>query len=85
MKSANHPGVIFKRRYIKQRGDLKAFAASSQISRQYWGDVFRGEKRVTAKLACHMDNTSIESAELWASLQAEYDVAMARRRKNYRR
>jgi len=85
MSTAAHPGVIFKRRYIKQRGDLKAFAASSKISRQYLCDVFRGEKRVTAKIACCMANTSIEPAEHWASLQAEYDVAMARRRKNYRR
>ncbi len=68
MSATNHPGVIFRRKYLKQRGDLLQFATGTKISRQYWGDVFRGEKRVTAKLACHMANTSIESAEHWASL-----------------
>lgn len=80
-----HPGVMFKAKYLTQRGDVKEFAASTKISRQYWGEVFRGEKRVTGKLAIYMADISKESAEHWARLQADYDVEIARRRKNYRR
>ena len=80
-----HPGAMFKAKYLTQRGDIKEFAASTKISRQYWGEVFRGEKRVTGKLAICMSDISKESAEHWARLQADHDVAMARRRKSYRR
>lgn len=87
-----HPGIEFKKLFIAGRRDtskgkiqLCDLALKSGISRQYWGEVLRGEKRVTAKLALHMERESGEPAILWAQMQAVYDVWAARQRKNYRR
>ncbi len=76
-----HPGVIFKKDHIAGRcdGDTKKsrlcdFAEKTKISRQYWGDVFRGEKRVTPRMAIHMAKLSGHNAIHWLTLQAEYDI-----------
>ena len=89
-----HPGVIFKREYVRGRREpanrtkqyqLYELANKTGISRQYWGDVFAGRKRVTAKLALLMATVSKENATHWAILQAEYDIMRAQKNKKYRR
>lgn len=84
-KKPKHPGILFKQDYIKGQMTLQSFADTTKYSRQYWGEVFMGRKRVTAPLAIDMQKVSGVAAEDWAMMQARYDVWAARKIGKYRR
>lgn len=84
-KKPPHPGVLFKRDFLVGEMTLQGFADTTKFSRQYWGDVLNGRKRVTAILAIDMEKVSGVRAEDWAMTQARYDVWAARKIGKYRR
>lgn len=88
MKTRNtpiHPGVAFKQQYLNGKGDITSFARRHKISRSYLGEICQGKRPVNAKIAMIFAKRSQEPADLWAMMQAAYDVHFCKNRGYWRR
>jgi addiction module HigA family antidote len=73
------PGETIKEA-LRERGMTQLAAAERMgISPSYLSDVVRGHRSISALYALRLETLTGISADFWAGLQAQYDVAVARR------
>ncbi len=73
---AAHPGEIFRRRVIEERGLGPGTTAERMgISRQMLHKVLSGQSSVTADMAVRMAQLSGSRPETWLQLQNQFDLA----------
>lgn len=80
-----HPGEILREDVFPALGVTKpALAASLGISRQTLHDLFSLKRSVTPEMAVRLERVIGSSAEMWLTLQSDYDLWHARKNPSVR-
>lgn len=75
-----HPGSILRRDVLPALGlPTITIAKAIGISRQHLYDIMNGKKPITAPTALRLGRYLGNGPEMWISLQARYDLALAAR------
>ena len=75
-----HPGEILREEFVVPMGlTAHALAAALQVSAPRINDIVRERRAVTADTALRLAKFFGTSAEFWMGLQADHDMALARR------
>jgi addiction module antidote protein, HigA family len=75
-----HPGEVL-REELEARGIKKsAFAMEIKIYPSHFSDILKGRRNISAVIAIKLEEKLTIPAEFWMRLQAEYDIAMERRK-----
>lgn len=75
-----HPGEILREEFLMPIGlSPHALAVRLQVSAPRINDIVRERRGVTADTALRLSRFFGVSAEFWMGLQADYDMAIARR------
>lgn len=81
-----HPGEVFEEEYRKRSGLSQAEAARQMhMSANRLNEIVAGKRRVTVDTAIWFAALTETSAEMWARMQADYDVYHAYIRLGHRR
>ena len=76
-----HPGAILQREFLRPLGlSLSAAARELNVPVTRISEIVRGRRRLSADTALRLARFFGTTPEQWLRLQAEYDLALARRR-----
>jgi addiction module HigA family antidote len=77
-----HPGEILGEEFMKPRGlSQNALARALNVPPRRINEIVLGKRGITADTALRLARCFKTSAEMWAGLQADYDLRLARSRK----
>ena len=77
-----HPGEILREEFMKPRGlSQNALARALNVPPRRINEIVLEQRSVTADTALRLARYFGTSAEMWAGLQADYDLRVARYRK----
>ena len=79
MRAAVHPGEFLAEILAEQKLTQAQFARAVGVSPMRVSHVINGSRPVTADLALRLAKAFDQTPEYWLSLQAAYDLAIARR------
>lgn len=75
----SHPGEILQEQFLEPLGlTAAALAEHLGIPGERIAEVIRGERAVTPQIAWLLSQAFDTTPELWANLQANYDLALHR-------
>lgn len=75
-----HPGEILAEDVFPSLGMTKdAFAAALGVSRQTLHQIMTSTRSVTPEMAIRLEAVVGSTAEMWLTLQAEYDLSVRRK------
>ena len=75
-----HPGDILAEDVFPSLGMTKdAFAAALGVSRQTLHQIMTRARSVTPEMALRLESVVGSTAEMWLTLQAEYDLSVRRK------
>lgn len=76
-----HPGKVLAEVYMSQMGlNQSALARQCDCSQRKINEIVNGKRGISASFALVLESVLGTSAEMWVRMQAEYDLAEARRR-----
>lgn len=82
-KNPFHPGEILLEEFLEPMGLSQAsFAAKTKWTKAKLNELIKGKRGVTADTALDLARILGTSAKLWMNLQATYDLAQAKKRRN---
>jgi addiction module HigA family antidote len=74
-----HPGEILREEFMKPRGlSQNALARALNVPPRRINEIVNGQRRITADTALRLARYFGTSAEMWAGLQADYDLRLVR-------
>jgi len=75
-----HPGASIRSECLELAGlTVTAAAKALGVSRQALNNVINGQAAISPEMAIRLEKSFACSAETWLQLQAEYDIARAKR------
>src|SRR5438876_784545 len=78
-----HPGEILREEFMKPRGlSQNALARALNVPPRRINEIVLEKRRITADTALRLGRYFGTSAEMWAGLQADYDLRRARYEKD---
>ena len=78
-----HPGEVLNEEFLVPLGmSVNALAMALRVPATRIGAIVKGERSVTADTALRLARYFGTSAEMWAGLQADYDLCRARHEKD---
>lgn len=81
---AIHPGVTLKEELTARGLSAAAAAASLRVPPRRLREIVRGERAITPDTALRLSRDFATSAEFWLTMQANYDLALARKQRGAR-
>jgi len=81
---AIHPGVTLKEELAARGLSAAAAAASLRVPPRRLREIVRGERAITPDTALRLSRYFVTSAEFWLTMQANYDLALARKQRGAR-
>ena len=78
-KNPVHPGEILKDPYAEVGWTTQEFADRLGVSRNTVSRLLNGHCRISPNVALALERIGWSNADFWMRLQAEYDLAAARR------
>lgn len=82
MKNHPHPGELLRDMAFEPHGlGITEIAQHLKMSRSTLSRVLNGHARISPDLAIRLEMAGISTARFWVSLQANYDLAEAQKRK----
>ena len=78
-KSPVHPGEILKDPFAEVGWTTQEFADRLGVSRNTVSRLLNGHCRISPNVALALERIGWSNADFWMRLQAEYDLAAARR------
>ena len=77
-----HPGEVLNEEFLRPLGmSVNALAMALRVPATRIGAIVKGERSVTADTALRLARYFGTSAEMWAGLQADYDLRLVRYKK----
>lgn len=77
-----HPGTTIREQVIEPLGlSISEAAAKLGMSRTAFSRVLNGKAGISADLAIRLEMAGISTARFWMALQADYDLEIAKQRK----
>ena len=74
-----HPGEILRAEFLEPMGlSVYALAKAIKVPRSRLNDIVRGRRAITADTALRLARYFATSPELWITLQARYDLEIAK-------
>jgi addiction module HigA family antidote len=74
-----HPGEILREEFMKPRGlSQNALARALNVPPRRINEIVNGRRAITADTAMRLARYFGASAEMWAGLQADYDLRLVR-------
>jgi addiction module HigA family antidote len=78
-----HPGVVLQSEYLTPRGMSQSeLARRAKTTAAKINEIVNGKRGVSAAFALALEEVLGTPASLWLSLQAEYELDQARRRRS---
>ena len=83
MKNPPHPGLIVRHECLEPLGlTVTEGARVLGVSRQALNNLLNGKSGISPEMAVRLAKAFGSSAETWAGIQLDYDLAQVRRRQN---
>ncbi|MBF0363843.1 MAG: HigA family addiction module antidote protein [Oligoflexia bacterium] len=82
IKNANplHPGIVLKEIYMSEMGlNQTQLASMCACSPRKINEIINGKRGISPEFAITLESVLSTSADMWVRMQAEYDLAQARR------
>lgn len=79
---ARHPGAVLEAEYLEPRGISQSeLARRAQTTHAKINEIVNGKRGISAAFALTLEDVLGTPAAMWMSLQAEWDLAEARRKR----
>jgi addiction module HigA family antidote len=83
MKTPPHPGELVREDCLMPLGlSVTAAAKWLGISRNTMSEIVNGRAGISAEMALRLEKAGWSTAEAWVGMQADYDLAQAKRRES---
>jgi addiction module HigA family antidote len=78
-----HPGVVLANYYMAEMGlNQSQLAEKLGCAPRKINEIVNAKRSITADFAIELERVIGASAEMWVSMQASYDLYVARKKKN---